>query len=80
MFIPYEFKAFDVDTYLYKIWNNSIKSRHFLDADNVNEIETILLKCDDYSLYKFINKDKPLHPFIDFDLLVKTLDVITSKL
>ncbi|CAI2198023.1 3096_t:CDS:1, partial [Funneliformis geosporum] len=36
------FKAEDISKCLYKIWNDSVRPRHFLDANNENEIEAIL--------------------------------------
>jgi len=43
-------------------------------------IKAILLDHKDYSLYKFIDRDKLFYLIIDFDLPIKTLNIITSKL
>ncbi|CAI2196439.1 11329_t:CDS:1, partial [Funneliformis geosporum] len=56
------------------------KPRHFLDADNVDEIEAILSDHKSYSLHEYIDGDELLWPIIDFDLPVETLDAITPKL
>ncbi|GBB95665.1 hypothetical protein RclHR1_02590010 [Rhizophagus clarus] len=76
----YEFKTSGVGEYHYKIWDDSLRSRHFLGADHADGIEAILSEREDHSLHEFIDGDEPLHPFIDFNLPVKTLDAITSKL
>ncbi|RIA81688.1 hypothetical protein C1645_744333 [Glomus cerebriforme] len=47
---------------------------------NEDGIEAILADREDHSLHEFIDGDKPLHPIIDFDLPVETLNAITSKL
>ncbi|RIA95041.1 hypothetical protein C1645_817149 [Glomus cerebriforme] len=80
--IPYYcgVKVFDIGVCFYKIHDNNIKSRYFLDADNKDEIEVILLAYKDHFLYKFIDSDELLHPFIDFDLSVEILNAIISKL
>jgi hypothetical protein len=74
------FKAFDIGASLYKIRDDSVKPRHFLGADNENEIEAILSDREGHSLHEYIDGDEPLRPIIDFDLPVETLDAITPKL
>jgi len=78
--VLYEFKSVSIDEYRYKIWDNNIRPRHFLDANHENGIEAILLERKGHSLHEIIDGDDPLRPFIDFDLLVETLDAITPKL
>ncbi|CAI2192780.1 4644_t:CDS:2, partial [Funneliformis geosporum] len=53
---------------LYKIWDDSVRPRHFLGADNEDEIEAILSDREGHSLHEFIDGDEPLRPIIDFDL------------
>src|SRR5215216_416212 len=79
---PYKqgFKAEDIGECLYKIRDDSVRPRHFLGADNEDEIEAILSDREDHSLHEYIDGDEPLRPIIDFDLLVETLDAITPKL
>ena len=79
---PYycRFKLSDIGASLYKIRDNSVKSRHFLSADNVDEIEAILSDREGHSLHEIIDGDEPLCPIIDFDLLIETLNAISSKL
>ncbi|GES80542.1 hypothetical protein GLOIN_2v1770262 [Rhizophagus clarus] len=74
------YKASDIDASLYKIRDDSVKPRHFLDADNADEIEAILTEREGHSLHEFIDGDEPLHPVIDFDLPIETLNAITPKL
>jgi hypothetical protein len=57
-----------------------IKLRHFLSADNENEIEAILSNHESHFLHEYIDGDKPLYPIIDFDLPVETLNAIFPKL
>ena len=75
-----EFKAFNIDAYLYKIRNNSVKSRYFLSVDNEDKIEVILSDYEGYSLHEFIDENELLQPIIDFDLPIEILNAITSKL
>ncbi|CAI2184299.1 17051_t:CDS:2 [Funneliformis geosporum] len=74
------YKAKDIGECLYKIHNDSVRPRHFLGADNADEIEAILLDCEGHSLHEIIDSDKPLCPIIEFDLLIETLNAISSKL
>ncbi|CAI2198511.1 16964_t:CDS:1, partial [Funneliformis geosporum] len=74
------FKTEDIGECLYKIRDDSVRPRHFLDADNEYEIEAILSDREGHSLHEYIDGDKPLQPIIDFDLPVETLDAITPKL
>src|SRR6266540_1919738 len=78
--VLYEFKSAGVGKYRYKIWDDSVRLRHFLGVDHKDGIEAILLEREGHSLHEFISEDKLLRPFIDFDLPVKTLDAITPKL
>uniref|UniRef100_U9T848 NrS-1 polymerase-like helicase domain-containing protein n=1 Tax=Rhizophagus irregularis (strain DAOM 181602 / DAOM 197198 / MUCL 43194) TaxID=747089 RepID=U9T848_RHIID len=57
-----------------------VKPRHFLGADNADEIEAILTEREGHSLHEFIDGDEPLRPVIDFDLPIETLNAITPKL
>ncbi|CAI2196626.1 1231_t:CDS:1, partial [Funneliformis geosporum] len=74
------FKASDISASLYKIRDDSVKPRHFLGADNADEIEAILSDREGHSLYEIIDGDEPLHPIIDFDLPIETLNAISPKL
>ena len=74
------FKASDVGQYLYIIRDDSVKPRHFLGADNVDEIEAILSDREGHSLHEFIDGNEPLQPIIDFDLPQEVLDTIEPKL
>ncbi len=78
--VLYEFKSASIGEYYYKIWNDSVRPRHFLGTDHKDGIEVILLEREGYFLYEFISGDELLRPFIDFGLLVKTLDAIIPKL
>ncbi|GBB88664.1 hypothetical protein RclHR1_15220005 [Rhizophagus clarus] len=71
------YRASDIDASLYKIRDDSVKPRHFLGADNADEIEAILTEHEGHSLHEIIDGDEPLHPIIDFDLLVEALNTIT---
>ncbi|RIA91042.1 hypothetical protein C1645_822619 [Glomus cerebriforme] len=73
-------KAFNIGQYLYKIRDDSIKLRNFLGINNVDDIEAIFSDHEGHFLYKFINEDELLHPIIDFDLSVETLNAINSKI
>ncbi|CAI2199096.1 19108_t:CDS:1, partial [Funneliformis geosporum] len=73
------FKAEDICKCLYKIRNDSVRPRHFLGADNEDEIEAILSDCEGYFLHEYIDGDELFWPIIDFDLPVKTLDAITPS-
>jgi hypothetical protein len=79
---PYKqgFKASDIGASLYKIRDDSVKLRHFLGADNEDEIEAILSDREGHSLHEYIDGDEPLRPIIDFDLPIETLNAISSKL
>ena len=81
-FTPYycEFKLSDIGAFLYKIRDDSVKPRHFLGADNADEIEAILSDREGHSLHKIIDGDESLRPIIDFDLPIETLNAISSKL
>src|SRR4051794_10673446 len=76
------FKASDIGTslYMYKIRDDSIKPRHFLGADNADEIEAILSDREGHSLHEIIDGDKPLRPIIDFNLPIEVYDFIEPKL
>ncbi len=76
----YRLKAFNIDAYLYKICDNSIRLKHFLDINNEDEIEIILSEYEGYFLYEFIDRNKPLCSIIDFDLPIEILNAIISKL
>src|SRR6266480_3621908 len=81
-FAPYKqgFKTEDVGECLYKIRDDSVRPRHFLGADNEDEIEAILSDCEGHSLHEIIDGVNPLRPVIDFDLPVETLNAISPKL
>ncbi|CAI2192451.1 19157_t:CDS:1, partial [Funneliformis geosporum] len=64
---------------LYKIRNNSVRLRHFLSADNADEIEAILSNYEGCSLHEIIDGNELLQLIIDFDLPVKTLVAITPS-
>ncbi|GBC12518.1 highly derived D5-like helicase-primase [Rhizophagus irregularis DAOM 181602=DAOM 197198] len=74
------YRASDIGASLYKIRDDSVKPRHFLGADNADEIEAILTEREDHSLHEIIDGDEPLRPVIDFDLPIETLNAITPKL
>ncbi|CAI2193915.1 517_t:CDS:1, partial [Funneliformis geosporum] len=74
------FKAEDISECLYKICDDSVKPRHFLSADNTDEIEAILSDCEDHFLHEFIDGDESLWPIIDFDLSREMHDGIEPKL
>src|SRR3954447_20717275 len=74
------FRASDIGACLYKIWDDSIRPRHFLGADNANEIEAILSDREGHSLHEYIDGDEPLRPIIDFDLPREVYDSIEPKL
>jgi len=80
--VPYycRFKSSNIDVFLYKIWDDSVKPKYFLGVDNADEIEAILSDHEEHSLHEIINSDKPFHPIIDFDLPIETLDAISLKL
>src|SRR4051794_18987970 len=75
-----DFKAEDISECLYKIHDNSVKLRHFLSANNEDEIEVMLLDHKGYFLHEFIDSDEPLQPIIDFDSPQEMLDTIELKL
>ncbi|CAI2196170.1 92_t:CDS:1, partial [Funneliformis geosporum] len=74
------FKAEYIGECLYKICDDNVRPRHFLGADNMDEIKAILSDREGRSLHEYINGDEPLHPIIDFDLPIETLNAISSKL
>jgi hypothetical protein len=74
------FKASDIGASLYKIWDDSVRPRNFLGADNEDEIEAILSDREGHSLHEFIDGDEPLRPIIDFDLPVEVYNSIEPKL
>ena len=74
------FKLSDISASLYKIWDDSVKLRHFLGTDNADEIEAILSDHEGHFLHEIIDGDEPLRPIIDFDLPIETLNAISSKL
>ncbi|GBB88942.1 hypothetical protein RclHR1_15570002 [Rhizophagus clarus] len=76
----YRFKASDIGASLYKIRDDSVRPRHFLGADNADEIEAILSDREGHFLHEFIDGDEPLWSIIDFDLPQKVLDTIELKL
>ncbi|PKC58884.1 hypothetical protein RhiirA1_470289 [Rhizophagus irregularis] len=47
---------------------SDVKPRHFLGADNEDEIEAILSEREGHSLHEIIDGNEPLRPVIDFDL------------
>ncbi|CAB4411310.1 unnamed protein product [Rhizophagus irregularis] len=73
-------KASDIGACFYKIRDDNIRPKNFLGADNEDRIEAILTDHEGHSLHEFIDGDEPLHPIIDFDLPVETLNAITLKL
>ncbi|GBB96363.1 hypothetical protein RclHR1_27370003 [Rhizophagus clarus] len=75
-----EFKASDIVASLYKICDDSVRSRQFLGADNADEIEAILSDHEGHSLHEFIDGNKLLCPIIDFNLLIEMYDSIKPKL
>ncbi|CAI2166831.1 5661_t:CDS:2 [Funneliformis geosporum] len=70
----------DVNVCLYKIHDDSVRPKYFLDADNEDEIKAILLECKGHFLYKIIDEDESLHPVIDFDLPIEILNAISPKI
>src|ERR1043165_5279428 len=76
----YGFKASDIGQCLCEIRDDSVRPRHFLGADNEDEIEAILSEREGHSLHEFIDGNEPLRPIIDFDLPEDTLNAITPKL
>ena len=46
----------------------------------MNEIEAILSDREEHFLYEIIDSDEPLHPIIDFNLPIETLNAISPKL
>src|SRR5688500_16668049 len=74
------FKASDIGASLYKIRDDSVRPRHFLGADNADEIEAILSNREGHFLHEFIDGDEPLRPIIDFDLPREVHDSIEPKL
>ncbi|CAB4396785.1 unnamed protein product [Rhizophagus irregularis] len=74
------FKASNIGISLYKIRDDSIKPRHFLGADNEDEIEAILSEHEGHSLHEIIDGNEPLCPVIDFDLPQEVYNNINPKL
>ncbi len=62
------FKASDIGAYLYKIHDDNIRPKQFLDTDNDNGLETILSEHKGHSLHEYIDSDDLLQPIIDFNL------------
>ena len=54
------YKASDIGQCLYKIRDDSVRPRHFLGADNADEIEVILSDRESHSLHEFIDGDEPI--------------------
>ena len=77
---PCGFNASDIGEYQYKIRDDSVRSSHFLDADNEDGIEAIFSEREGHSLHEFIDGDEPLRPIIDFDLPKESLIAIEPKL
>ncbi|CAG8589014.1 13894_t:CDS:1, partial [Cetraspora pellucida] len=71
--------ASDIGACLYKIQNDNIRPRNFLDTDSEDGIEAILLDCESHLLHEFIDNNEPLYPIIDFDLPIEMLNAINSK-
>ncbi|UZO12828.1 uncharacterized protein OCT59_004343 [Rhizophagus irregularis] len=59
------FKASDIGQCLYKIRDDSVRPRHFLGADNEDEISHSLER-EGHSLHEFIDGDEPLRPIVRF--------------
>ncbi|RIA89692.1 hypothetical protein C1645_824455 [Glomus cerebriforme] len=74
-----ELKASDIGAYLYKIRDDSVRPRNFLDVDNEDGIEVILTDREGYFLHEFIDSDEPLRPIIDFDLPVAIFTELICK-
>jgi hypothetical protein len=74
------FKTFDIGAYFYKIRDDSVRPRQFLDADNADGMEAILSEREGHSLHEIIDGNEPLRSIIDFDLLQEMLDTIEPKL
>src|SRR6266536_6257142 len=74
------FKASDIGACFYKIRDDSVRPKHFLGADNEDEIEAILSDREGHSLHEYIDVDEPLRPIIDFDLPREVYDSIEPKL
>jgi hypothetical protein len=74
------FKAFNIGACFYKIRDDSVRPRHFLGADNADEIEAILSDREGHSLHEYIDGDEPLWLIIDFDLLQEVYNSIKPKL
>ncbi|CAI2195539.1 16901_t:CDS:1, partial [Funneliformis geosporum] len=70
----------DISECLYKIRDDSVRPRHFLGADNEDEIEAILSDHKSHFLHEYIDDDEPLRSIIDFDLPIEMLNAISSKL
>ncbi|GES89802.1 hypothetical protein GLOIN_2v1632452 [Rhizophagus clarus] len=60
------YRASDIDASLYKIRDDSVKPRHFLGADNADEIEAILTEHEGHSLHEIID-DTCLEIFPEWD-------------
>ncbi|PKY20993.1 hypothetical protein RhiirB3_385327 [Rhizophagus irregularis] len=65
---------------LYKFRDDSVRPRRFFRTDDEDGINAIFTDHDGHLLHEIIDGDEPLRPFIDFDLLQKTLDAINPKL
>ena len=79
---PYHcgFKASDIGQCLYKIRDDSVRPRQFLDVDNEDEIEATFTDREGHSLHEIIDGDEPLCPIIDFDLPREVYDSLDPKL
>src|SRR5256885_1052827 len=60
-FYHQETKTESMAKYMYKICDDSVKSRQFLSTDSKDGIEAILSKQQEYSLHEFIDGNDPLH-------------------
>src|SRR5436305_15083431 len=79
---PYHcgFKASDIGQCLYKIRDDSVRPRQFLDVDNEDEIEATFTDREGHSLHEIIDGDEPLRPIIDFNLPREVYDSLNPKL
>ncbi|CAB4418754.1 unnamed protein product [Rhizophagus irregularis] len=74
------FKAESLIQCLYKIRDDSVRPREFFGADTEDGIEAILRDRGGHSLHEIVDVDKPVRPFIDFDLSGKALNALQPKL
>src|SRR2546423_10891628 len=82
LFAPYYygFKVSDIGQCLYKICDDSVRPRQFLDANNKNEIEVTFTDREGHSLHEIIDGDESLHLIIDFNLPREVYDSLNPKL